>query len=162
MLHFTEAIRIPHISNLQLPLEFIEWSQNFSWVFLLPGPQSVLLTSHTAFSCSSKTTSPAPSRWTWKVWIKGCPRHVCSWPAYVFSKTGLSWWVTHERPTCPGRGELLEQRGPWRKGTTGPLKLSNQSSCPEMFPLTGALKSPSEGSQMFKQMENRCLLVKNT
>lgn len=29
-----------------------------------------------------------------------------------------------------------------------------------MFPLTGVVKSPSEESQMFKQMENRCLLAR--
>ena len=89
MHHITEAIRFPHISNLQLPLESIEWSQNFSWVFLLPGPQLVLLTSHMAFAFSSKITSPP----TFKADLEGLNQRLSmshlQLAGSVFSKTGF-------------------------------------------------------------------------
>ena len=89
MLHITEAIRFPHISNLQLPLESPEWSQNFSWVFSLPGPQLVLLTSHMAFAFSSKITSPP----TFKADLEGLNQRLSMshlpLAGSVFSKTGF-------------------------------------------------------------------------
>ena len=78
---------------------------------------------------------------------------------HVSSLTGF-YLTAHSRvrPTCPGGAELLEGETPFH-----PLPAPEAADLEQLLrnvPLTEGIKSPSEKTQICKQMENRCLLAR--